>query len=454
MDRPFATILMSLASVLVAGCAASPWSAREGAKEPSHSEASTPPAATKDSAKASAKGHGENQSLEPVMAELLQLGALDTADREKLLADMRQTDRSLWPMVIQQFRAAAAYRRQAEQRGASLAAGKPGPSSIDPTSLPIQANASATPADPLRPLAGEAALQRTPQAPDLPAKCSPAAPTQAADASQNIPPRLPLAGAESPPEVVARIPVASVVASTPVSPPVASQASALPASAGVVPASYEAAAAGTDLRRQLASAIHAMEAECNGKAKGEDVALQARLRMLYLLAGRREDALQPIPKATPAFQDYWSKQLYGLDTWLDANRTPDSARRAAETKRILGEAVERLGEMAPLVVRNLVFCTAVQSFGSVQPFKKPEFTPDQEVLLYAEVDNFAAESTPKGFHTSLRCNYQVFDSRGQRVAQHEFPTIEEHCQNYRHDFFIGYHLRLPKRIYPASTRCN
>jgi hypothetical protein len=67
-----------------------------------------------------------------------------------------------------------------------------------------------------------------------------------------------------------------------------------------------------------------------------------------------------------------------------------------------------------------------------------------------EVENFTAESTPKGFCTSLRSSYQIFDSRGQRVAQHDFAATEEHCQNPRRDFFIGYYLRLPKHIYPGK----
>ena len=76
--------------------------------------------------------------------------------------------------------------------------------------------------------------------------------------------------------------------------------------------------------------------------------------------------------------------------------------------------------------------------------------PDQEVILYAEVENFAAEPTPKGFHTALRSSYQIFDSRGQRVAEHDFAVAEEYCQNPRRDFFIGYRLRLPNRIYPGK----
>ena len=48
------------------------------------------------------------------------------------------------------------------------------------------------------------------------------------------------------------------------------------------------------------------------------------------------------------------------------DRTPDTGHRAAETKRILGEALAQLGETAPLAVRNLTFCTEVVSFWLVR----------------------------------------------------------------------------------------
>ena len=85
----------------------------------------------------------------------------------------------------------------------------------------------------------------------------------------------------------------------------------------------------------------------------------------------------------------------------------------------------------------------VQSYGCYTPFKKYEFLPDQEVLLYAEVENFGIESTPKGYHTSLRSSYQILDKSGQRIADHAISTTEEYCQNPRRDFFIGYQLRMP-----------
>ena len=50
------------------------------------------------------------------MEELRQLGTLDPAAQNKLMEDLKQTDPALWPLVMQQFRAAIAYKRRAAQR--------------------------------------------------------------------------------------------------------------------------------------------------------------------------------------------------------------------------------------------------------------------------------------------------------------------------------------------------
>ena len=72
------------------------------------------------------------------------------------------------------------------------------------------------------------------------------------------------------------------------------------------------------------------------------------------------------------------------------------ADRAAEAKKSLDEAACKLGESAPLVVRGLAFSTEIQSYGCHTRFARDEFAPEQEVLLYAEVENFTSERTPKG----------------------------------------------------------
>jgi hypothetical protein len=387
-----ALIAMTLVALVLPGCAASPWAA----KKPATNENAAPaqPAAANNAPPASApasKGQVDQKALQQVMAEVQQLGALDKAAQDKLMEDLKQVDASLWPLVVQQYRAAAAYRRQAEQRDAVAAAG---------TSVPASDNANRLPPP---------AAATTPSAP----------PPTNAPATR---------------------------------PPADMHQTNRPADANdrVVAASFNQVAPGQS-QTHLQAALTAMEAEAAAASKSPDsIARFAQLRMLSLLAGRRDEAIKPLPTGTPAEQDFWSKQMFGLATWLDTARNPDLSRRSAETKRILDEASGRLAEAAPLVVRNLAFCTEIQSYGCMKTFRSNEFMPDQEVLLYAEVENFGSESTPKGYHTKMRTSYQIFDSRGQRVAEHDFAVAEEYCQNPRRDFFIGYRLRLPSRIYPGK----
>ena len=345
------------------------------------------------------------------MAELRQLGAIDPAAQDQLLEDLRRSDPAIWPLVIQQCRSTLAYRRRAmEQNGIGDGGGR------------------RTPGEAWHRRRRKENIRRPPPRP----------PTRRIPGGAGV--RLPAAAGQPPYQSAGGTPAPQAQGS-------------LPPSSQVVQASYAAPAAPAagNWRGQLAAAIDAMEAETpRNPSTPAEVAQQARLRMLYAAAGRREDAARPIPGAPPATQQFVSKELDGLGTWLDVERTPDAARRAAETKPVLAEALGKLAESAPLTVRNLAFCTEVLSFGCAKRFDKYEFAANQEVLLYAEVENFASEPTPKGYHTSLRSSYQILDGRGGRVAEHTFAPTEEYCQNLRRDFFIGYHLRLPKQLAPGK----
>ena len=373
----FAAVFVGL---ILSGCASSTPSA--GKADLSRLDQPKPAAQTADAKPATASPRGAD-GMQDVTAELQQLGTVDPAARDKLMADLRRTDPSLWPLVIQQFRATIAYRRQVMEAKAAQERPERLPA-IDTAIAPPTALSSAA----------EPAMLEPPMATRLQPK---AAPTNE-----------------------------------------------------VIPVSYSEpiAIAG---RQRLVEAIAAMEAEVpKNPSTPAEVAQHARLRMLYAAAGRKDDALQPLPGAPPAAQQFMSKELEGLSAWLDAEATPDDARRAADARPALVEALAKLAEAAPLLVRNLAFCTEVQSYGCNKRFEKYEFQQNQEVLLYAEVENFVSEPTPKGFHTSLRSIYQILDSHGQRVAEHAFPPTDEHCQNPRRDFFIGFHLRLPKRMDPGK----
>lgn len=451
--------LAVVAAFLAAGCSCSPWSASRPADnrfagpvvQAAVNPASGPPAATGSGAAGS-----DAEAMRQVIGELQELGAMDPAAQERLMADLRQTDPAWWPMVVQQFRAAVAYRRQAERRPP----GDAGPGDRGPGDDGQVRTVSGT----IFPGTGIDTQPRRPPPSD------PAQP----------PPRVP-APAGRPPEPIGRLPVVDAAALAPSGvppgdypatphpetgphlanrPPELRQVPHLPGQISGASGARPSAGYGdvpldgrrsADWRAYVAGAIRALESQLQGApATPEDAARRAQLQLLYLLAGRRDDAVQPIPSVPVPHQEFWSKQLYGLATWLDTDRVTDPTRRAAETKQTLEEAVSSLGELAPLLVRNLAFCTEIQDYGCTKPFKENEFVPDQEVLLYAEVENYTSEATSKGFHTPLRSSYQIFDSRGQRVADHQFPTTEEYCQNPRRDFFIGYRFHLPKRIYAGK----
>ncbi len=383
-----------------------------------------------------AASKSDAEAMQQVMQELQSLGALDPAAQAALMADLRQTDPALWPMVVQQFRAALAYRRRTEARQL------PAPGQSAEVQMASHTSYLGEEGDGQRGQGISGLAQR-------PADIRP--------------------GGQRAPLQMARLPVADNTALTPataprrpypatVDPQTGPQVANRPRGIGQAPEAPQPAGdalagriVSDDWQVYLERAIRLLESRLqNAPGSPDEAAEQARLRLLYVLAGRRQEALEPIRSVAPAEQQFWSNELYGLATWLDTERTPDDTRRAAEAKQIFEEAIARLGESAPLVIRNLAFCTEVHSYGCTKRFKTQEFVPGQEVVLYAEVENFISEPTPKGFHTSLRSSYQIFDSRGQPVGEHEFGPTEEYCQNLRRDFFIGYHLRLPKRVYPGK----
>jgi hypothetical protein len=116
----------------------------------------------------------------------------------------------------------------------------------------------------------------------------------------------------------------------------------------------------------------------------------------------------------------------------------------------LEKATAELREQLPLSLKNLVFCTEVTSFGVYKPLEKHEFAPGQEVLLYAEIDNFISESRADGFHTALDSGYEITNAQGKNVAKQHFGLTEDTCRNARRDFFIRFQFFLPREIGPGT----
>jgi hypothetical protein len=353
MPKRLSIIAAVFVGLALPGCASSPW------------PANAPSTAGQSAATVSTPF--DPQRLQDAVAELQRLEAVDPAAHDQLLADLRGSDPSIWPLVIEQSRATQAYRRQALSRrdGPDFVQRLPPPDGVMPAAWPSQETYPCTSAPP----------------------------------------------------------------------------------SGVVPASCTTPAIGGVWRQRLNEAIEALEAETPTTATTPvELAQHARLRMLYAAAGRREEAARPIPDASSATQEFFSKELQGLGAWLDADQAADPVRRSAEAKPALIQALAKLGETGPLLVRNATFCSEVLGFGSVKRFVKSEFTVEQEVLLYAEIENFVSEPSPQGLHTSLRSNYQIVDSLGRQVVQRSFAATDDHCKSPRRDFFVVYRFHMPRQV--------
>jgi hypothetical protein len=171
--------------------------------------------------------------------------------------------------------------------------------------------------------------------------------------------------------------------------------------------------------------------------------------MLRLLTGDTEKALEPIPHISPVEQDYWSRQMFALATYLDHHSQPDDKRRAAASVVHLDESVSNLRELGTLTLRNLTFCKSVYGYGAIEPCEKQAFAAGERVSLYLEVENYHSQSTEKGFHTLLGSSYELLNEAGERVGGEEFPDVDDYCRSRRRDFHIQLGIVLPEKL-PAG----
>jgi hypothetical protein len=179
-----------------------------------------------------------------------------------------------------------------------------------------------------------------------------------------------------------------------------------------------------------------------------------RLRALQLVAGREEEAYAPIPGASPAQQEYWSKQLFAMAAYMNRATNVDDKHRAAAALVHLDQARSSLAELATLQLRNLTIVDNIEGFGAYQPAASTKFEPGVLVQMYAEVENHTCPSTGEGFETRLATSYRLVDASGRQIDAGSFPLVVDVCQSRRRDFNLQYCLPLPTRISPGMYRAE
>lgn len=185
--------------------------------------------------------------------------------------------------------------------------------------------------------------------------------------------------------------------------------------------------------------------------KQKFIEAHVHLRMLYLMAGQQQRALQSIPGIEPADQEFWQQVVWGMTNYFDSASIPKSSDRASQTVAQFQIAGNRLREKANLELRNLSFCSKIDGFGDFERFPHDEFTSAQQLLIYAEVVNFRSEITSEGkFRTLLKSSYEILRPGGGEVLDHKkYDSIPDVCRNQRQDFYLNYETRLPPNLSPG-----
>jgi len=180
---------------------------------------------------------------------------------------------------------------------------------------------------------------------------------------------------------------------------------------------------------------------------------EQQLRLAYLGAGKLDEAVTAVESLPASQREAYKHLMFGLGIWLSPDESRRVALRAAKVLRSLREATRELAASSKLEIKNLVFCERVDYYGWYTEFPRYEFQPRQQVILYVEIENFAAEyKPPAGYETELHGSYEILDGSGQIVASRQLPPDREVCRNYRRDYFLAYRIYLPDAIAPGRYR--
>lgn len=212
------------------------------------------------------------------------------------------------------------------------------------------------------------------------------------------------------------------------------------------------------LIKQRSEFVSALRAEVERRRKStqdqhELRRLEQELRLVHLADEKPDEAVRQIDALEGAEREAFAHLLMGLATWMNADEAHRPTMRNAKIVREIRDAAAHLAAASKLDVRNLAFCEKVESYGWYTEFSRNQFKPKQQVILYAEVENFTALKVgEESYETELQGSYQIFDSRGELVDERQLPVDKEICRNYRRDYFLRYLIYLPDGLSPGAYR--
>lgn len=373
----------------------------------------------------------QQQAMQQIAPMLGKLAAADPALHTETLSQLSDVEPSLWSLTVQRAVNTLEYRQQL--------AGKP---AIAAATTPDAAPPTAQPSAPVPPVADDPGVVQTSATLEL--STTPAMPTIAdgGNSPQAISnPHFQLKQAKAPTTATSDKPTATTVR----------VASLVPPSAAEEPIEEEKDE--TTWREHLAAAIAKLDSDAGVKPASSETAYQrVRLQLMQLVAGEDDAASKATPGLSTDEQGYWSNQIYALATLLSGEGSGDRRQRADAAARHLMEASAKLRSLGSLQVRNFVTCREVYGYGAYEPLAEARYAPGDQVILYAEVDNYQSDTTEQGYHTIISSSYRLVSLDRNEVVGGEFPLVDDLCLTRRRDFHIQYGVTLPGGLSPGKYR--
>lgn len=203
----------------------------------------------------------------------------------------------------------------------------------------------------------------------------------------------------------------------------------------------------------ISEAVERLESDLESKSATDDSLRRSQeitLRMLYVAQRRLDDALRPIDRMDAHEQEYVRHQMQALYEASNPDANPARPRHWSTVMVSQREATAHLAAVSNLEVRSVAFCTQVDGYGTFKKFTKNQFQAGQDILLYCEIDNVAAEKVKGGFETQLQGSYEIRDPQGRLITDQDLPMEPEVCMNHRRDYFIVYRIFMPSQMQPGN----
>lgn len=217
--------------------------------------------------------------------------------------------------------------------------------------------------------------------------------------------------------------------------------------------------------RQAHDALERMLArESESLSDDERNRLEIRRRMLALVLGDRDEAVETIDSLDEPQKEFWKEQAFGLfhliepeDLDLDASFRFENQRRIAIGVDHLRRAEQALASTASLRVHSIALCDQVNSYGNFREFPHRRFAKGEQVIAYCEVENFRAERVVDGeqgdlYESEFRPSIVIFDGTRKAVAQQDFDPIVDRSRRIRRDFYLHFVYTMPSDLPPGKYK--